>query len=85
MSNITTINISLPKKLYDDAKQMASHQAYSSVSEVIRDALRRMLYQPADEIPTYLEEAAILAERESISTDIILSTPDDIESAFRTS
>jgi len=82
MSTLTTINISLPKKLYEDAKQIASDQAYSSVSEVIRDALRRMLYRRDQEIPPYLEDAVFSAEKESMSTDILLSTRDDIDRVF---
>lgn len=41
---ITTINISLPKNLYEEAKKFAVKYNYSSVSELIRDALRHTLY-----------------------------------------
>jgi len=35
-----TINISMPKGLYAQAKRRAKKYHYTSVSEVIRDALR---------------------------------------------
>lgn len=41
----TTINISLPKRMYGDAKRALKEERYTSVSELIRDALRRKLYQ----------------------------------------
>jgi Arc/MetJ-type ribon-helix-helix transcriptional regulator len=40
----TTVNISLPKSMYAEAKQMVSRRGYSSISELIREALRGVLY-----------------------------------------
>ena len=40
----TTINISLPKNLYNDAKKIVSQKGYTSISELIRDALRSLVY-----------------------------------------
>lgn len=39
-----TINISLPKPLYADVKRKVAQNRYASVSELIRDAVRRILY-----------------------------------------
>lgn len=39
-----TINISLPKTMYEDAKKAMTTKRYASVSEFIRDALRDVLY-----------------------------------------
>ena len=50
MSN-TTVNISIPKKLYEDAKIFAKENGYSSMSELVRDALRRILYYKIAESP----------------------------------
>lgn len=44
----TTINISIPKQMYEDAKVFVKKNGYSSVSELIRDALRRILYDDND-------------------------------------
>lgn len=41
----TTINISLPGRMYSDAKKALREERYTSISELIRDALRRRLYQ----------------------------------------
>ncbi|MBI4991450.1 hypothetical protein HZB96_05145 [Candidatus Gottesmanbacteria bacterium] len=40
----TTINISLPKTMYQDAKRYVEKKGYMSISELIRDALRNILY-----------------------------------------
>lgn len=40
----TTINISLPKSLLDDAKKMLSKRGYASISELVREALRNTVY-----------------------------------------
>jgi len=47
--NTYTVNISLPKQLAQAAQQQVKKGYYGSLSEVIRDALRRLL-EP--EIPT---------------------------------
>jgi len=62
-----TINISLPKALSDLANQQVQAGYYSSISEVIRDALRKMLMEPA--VPTFkksakAEKVAAQAEKE---------------------
>lgn len=40
----TTINISLPKSMYQDAKRLLEKRGYISISELIRDVLRDILY-----------------------------------------
>ena len=40
----STINISLPRSMYLDAKKMLSKRGYASISELIRDTLRDALY-----------------------------------------
>lgn len=44
-----TVNISLPKQLADLANRQVKNGYYGSLSEVIRDALRRLL---GSDIPT---------------------------------
>ena len=54
-----TINISLPKGLYLDAKKAVTEKNYSSISELFRDALRRILYPELTEngfTPEFEEE-----------------------------
>lgn len=56
-TNITTINISLPKKLRADIEQKVERESYSSVSEYVRDLIRRDLRARAvDEIDALLLE-----------------------------
>ena len=47
----TTINVSLPKGLADLAKQKVKQGYFSSVSEVIRDALRSSML--SSDVPTF--------------------------------
>lgn len=44
-----TINISLPKRMYEDVKIALKEERYTSISELIRDALRKRLYQNINE------------------------------------
>ena len=44
-----TINISMPEKLYKDAKKLVKKGKYHSISEVVRAGLRRVIYS-ADKI-----------------------------------
>lgn len=56
---ITTINISLPKSMYEDAQAMVERRGYSSMSEFIRDVLRKRLYPQLTEngfTPSFEEE-----------------------------
>lgn len=41
---LTTINISLPKNMYEEARKAVARRGYSSISELIRDALRDELF-----------------------------------------
>lgn len=41
---MSTINISLPTKMYQDAKASLHARGYASISELIRHALRDVLY-----------------------------------------
>lgn len=44
MCIMATINISLPASMYKDAKAALKSQGYASISELIRSALRKVLY-----------------------------------------
>ncbi len=41
---MTTINISLPTSLFQEVKNLMAKSGYSSVSEVVRDALRHLVH-----------------------------------------
>ncbi len=47
---ITTVNISLPKSMYEDAKKMLARFGYASISELVRDAIRKKIYPELTEL-----------------------------------
>ena len=69
-----TINISLPKKLAQLAQDQVKAGYFTSVSEVIRDALRNSLTTPS--IPVYkiskrAEKVALQAEKDYENGNVI--------------
>lgn len=85
---MATINISLPKKLHQDAKKMVAEEKYSSISEVVRAGIRRVLYD-ADKItengfPGWFEDKVLESAAQPPSkNDIVLETDEDIDKFFR--
>lgn len=64
----TTINISLPMKMYQDAKKALAKRGYTSISEFIRNALRNELYLPVTEngFTSEFEEKVLKSAKEPI-------------------
>lgn len=81
----STINISLPKTMYQDAKKLLAARGYTSISELIRDALRDMLYPRLTEngFTPEFEEEVLKAAAEPVNNDIILENEKDIDNYFR--
>lgn len=69
----STINISLPKSMYQDAKRLLASRGYTSISELIRDALRDMIYPRLTEngFTPEFEEEVLKASAEPIENDIV--------------
>ena len=66
MYMMTTINISLPTSMYDDIKKVLAQKGYSSVSELVRDSLRDILY-PTTTVNGFtpeFEQSVLDAEKE---------------------
>lgn len=87
---MSTINISLPKNMYEDAKKALSTGRYASISELIRDALRKVLYEEEDKnaitengFPVWFEDKVLESEKQPEENDIVLETDKDIENYFR--
>ncbi len=81
----TTINISLPKEMYKDAKKLMSDKHYSSVSELMRDALRRLLQQKRiteNGFTEEFEDLVLKSAAEPEENDIVLETDEDIHNYF---
>lgn len=79
-----TVNISLPKNLYQDIKRTIKERGYSSVSELVRDAVRRVLYSELTEngFTPEFEEAVLRSAKESVDEKDIWETPEDIDRYF---
>ena len=70
-----TINISMPGKMYVDAKKFMGAGQFGSVSELVRDALRRLLYPKLTEngFTREFEEEVLRREKQSMENDIVWS------------
>ena len=81
---MTTINISLPTSLYRDIKKTIKERGYSSVSEMVRDAVRRVLYPEITEngFTPEFEEMVLESAKEPIDESKIWETEEDINKYF---
>lgn len=81
---MTTINISLPKSMLEDAKKATKGRRYASVSELIRDSLRAVLYPGLTEngFTPEFEEEVLRSEKEPMENDIVLETEKDVRNYF---
>ncbi|MEK7616709.1 MAG: ribbon-helix-helix domain-containing protein [Patescibacteria group bacterium] len=83
----TTINISLPKEMYKDAKKIVAERRYTSISELIRDALRKIVYQEEEitenGFPRWFENRVLESEKEPEENDTVIETDEDLRKYFR--
>ncbi len=81
---MTTVNISLPNSLYKDIKKTIKERGYSSVSELVRDAVRRVLYPELTEngFTPEFEEMVLEAAKEPIDKAKTIETDEDLENWF---
>lgn len=79
-----TINISLPKNLYEDAKVYLARRGYSSVSELLRDTLRDKLYPRLTEngFTPEFEESVLRSASLPLEKDKVWKTEKDIDQYF---
>jgi Arc/MetJ-type ribon-helix-helix transcriptional regulator len=75
----TTINISLPKSMYEDAKKSLKKRGYTSISELIRDSLRRTLYEDKNALtengfPIWFEDKVLETEKTPINETKVIKT-----------
>lgn len=80
-----TVNISLPKGLYQDLKKTMAERGYSSVSELVRDALRKIVYPGLTEngFTPEFEEMVLQVAKEPIDESKTIETDEDLERYFR--
>ena len=81
---MATINISLPQSMYNDVKKLMKRKHYASISEVMRDSLRHMLYPRITEngFTPEFEEEVLRRAAEPVEDDIVLETNKEIEDYF---
>jgi len=81
---MATINISLPTPMYQDAKAMLRIRGYASISELIRQALRDVLYPKITEngFTPEFEEKVLQAEKSSRKHDMVFTTDKEIKDYF---
>lgn len=79
-----TVNISLPVSLYKDIKKTIKDRGYSSVSELVRDAVRKVLYPDLTKngFTPEFEEMVLEAAKEPIDRSKIIETDEDLENWF---
>lgn len=83
--SITTVNISLPTTMYEDAKRHVKRRGYASVSELIRDAVREWLYPriTVNGFTPEFEKQVLAAEKEPVENDVVLTSDKAIRDYFR--
>jgi len=81
---MATINISLPKQMHEDAKRALSTRRYASISELIRDALRKILYPELTEngFTKEFEDEVLRSAAEPRDKDKVWETPEDVDRYF---
>lgn len=79
-----TVNISLPRSLYKDIKKTIKERGYSSISELVRDAVRKVLYPEltVNGFTPEFEEAVLRSAKESVDEKDVWETPEDIDKYF---
>ena len=81
---LTTVNISLPTDMYRDAKKALTAKRYSSVSELIRDALRKILYSEVsvNGFTKDFEDYVLKSSSEPEKKDVVFKTEKELENYF---
>lgn len=82
---MTTINISLPDAMYEDAKKMLTKKNYASINALIQDGLKKLLYKKILTVNGFtekFEEDILRKSAEPIEKDIVLETEEDARNFF---
>lgn len=81
---MATVNISLPNEMYKDAKKALPRRGYASLSELVRDSLRKILYPEITEngFTREFEDRVLEAEKQPDEPDV-WETEEDVKNFFR--
>jgi Arc/MetJ-type ribon-helix-helix transcriptional regulator len=84
MSDMQTVNISLPVSLYSQAKAYMENTGYASISEVMRQALRKLLRleELTENGYTKQAEESILKEIKKPTDGLIFKQGEDVDDFF---
>lgn len=71
--------------MYQDIKKTMTEHGYSSVSELVRDALRRIVYPGLTEngFTPEFEQAVLESAKEPVEKGILLETDKDVKTYFK--
>ncbi len=71
--------------MYEDAKRTMTVRRYSSVSELVRDALRKHIYPEITEngFTPEFEEEILRSEAEPEENDLVWETEEDVDQYFK--
>lgn len=81
----STINISLPTAMLKDAKSVIKVEGFTSISELIRHALRQVLYPNGLTVNGFtpeFEDLVLESAKEPISEGMVFETEKDIHDYF---
>jgi hypothetical protein len=81
----STINISLPTSMLNDAKSVTRFEGFTSISELIRHALRQILYPNGLTVNGFtpeFEDLVLESAKEPISNGMVFETEKDIHDYF---
>lgn len=84
--NTATINISLPVSMYKDAKIVSKNEGYSSISELIRHALRKLLYPSGLTVNGFtpeFEDLVLESAKEPIDESTVWNSAKDVDIYFK--
>jgi Arc/MetJ-type ribon-helix-helix transcriptional regulator len=72
-TEMMTINISMPKAMYADAKKKVAARRYASISELIRDGVRAILYPniTVNGFTKEFEDSVLKSEKEADAGNVI--------------
>jgi Arc/MetJ-type ribon-helix-helix transcriptional regulator len=82
--HMNTVNITISKTMYEDAKKALSKKGYASMSELVRDSLRKVLYPhlTVNGFTQEFEEEVLRAKAEPMDDAIVWETEADIDKYF---
>ena len=71
--------------MYQDAKEVQKEEGYASISELIRHALRKVLYPSGLTVNGFtpeFEDVVLKSAKEPVGDNVVLKTDKDVEDYF---